>query len=203
MSNALIFGLYPTSHPYFIRLTRKVIENILEESGITNMPRIVEDFHSLVPMFVKNDTPNTIFFNSRYITIHGAVLHEYGHVLFNDSIRKQLNLSLRGSKNSWDTFVVNAEYHADKFAIETMQKMNKSEWLSIYLTMMLYHDDYVKRRYSHHDATKSSRPFETVNPHWISAKRHFKQKRPLFYKFVSQEVVAHKIPYSYIHKVAV
>jgi hypothetical protein len=202
MSNALIFGLYPQTHPYFIQLNPTVIENILKESGISNLPSIVEDKQSLAPMYVSMNHPNTIFYNNRFRTIHGAVLHEYGHILYNNSIRTSLNKSLRSSRNRWDTFIVNAEYHADEFAIKTMQKMNRPQWLSAYLTMMLYNDDYILKRYSHNDTIKQSRSYESVNPHWISAKRHFKQKRSLFYKFVGQDVIAHKIPYSYRSKIA-
>lgn len=147
---ALIFGLIPESQYPSIEVSDKIIRNILDQYNLLHDHlEIFEDTNIAAPMWVTPTVQgnriisyNKIGYNSYYKISKSMILHEYGHTIYNMKI---LN-NIYNGKVTCDrsTFLMNAEYYADTFCLDTLFKNKEYSTLSLHLMHMLFYGYYSK-----------------------------------------------------------
>lgn len=146
MSNEyLIFGMIPVSQYPTIKVSEKVIRDVLEQYNLPHSHiEIFEDLDKKATMWVdpvkdcnRTISYNKMGYNSRYLISKSMILHEYGHIVHNMKI---LNSIYRGKIScNTSTFLANAEYYADTFCLDTLYKNRDFETLKIHLMQMLFY----------------------------------------------------------------
>lgn len=192
MKKSIIFNLIPEDEFPAIEMSEKSIRQILQNHGLDdfklNISEATDD--KIYPLAIDFNRITCDWDSIKYrpgkIIHAGAVIHEYGHHIHNMRIWKNIDRYIRGNTpTKFRNFHINAEYFADKFAIQTLYLTDNIDELKTHLMTMLF--------------TGYSRKLHTdeVSPHEIAHKRILRSKwfKP-YKKFIDPYHILHRKYYS-------